>query len=77
MIIKNKGNIQSPENFNPPTRHDVYVDGKFSGVCFVHDPAAWRNKNKPNVPDAKKVKTSPKPKDVGSHRKDLWAGSPA
>lgn len=52
-MFKNKGNIQSPEKFNPPTQHDVYMDGKFSGTCFVHDPAAWQNKNKPNSEIAK------------------------
>lgn len=45
-MFNNKGNIQSPENFNPPTQHDAYMDGKPAGTCLVHDAAAWRNKNR-------------------------------
>lgn len=77
MIIKNKGNIQSPVTFNPPTQHEAYMDGKPAGTCLVHDAAAWRNKNKPHFKDTKKAKSSPKPKEPSSPRKDLWTGSPA
>lgn len=44
-MLKNHKNIQSPQQFNPPTRYEDATNG---GYCYVYDPAAWRNKNKPS-----------------------------
>lgn len=48
--MKNKDNIAPTQRFNPPTRHEVWEGGKFTGTfCFVYDGPAWRNKNRPTV----------------------------
>jgi hypothetical protein len=41
-----QGKTVSAEKFHPPARCDTYMDNKFTGPCFVYDPASWRNRNK-------------------------------
>lgn len=64
--MKNHGNIQPTQKFNPPTAY-VDQDGK---QCFVYDPAAWRNKNKARTEDAPRHPVAPKPSTVSAPRKD-------
>lgn len=79
-MYTNKGNTLPSEKFNPPTQHEVWENGKFTGTyCYVYDGPSWRNKNKSRTAEEAKPTPAPKAKDVSfsSPRKDSWAGAGA
>lgn len=72
--MKNKNNIQSAQTFNPPTVHEDATNG---GKCYVYDPAAWQNRNKPRAEEIVKAAGGAKPKAITSPRTDVWSGAGA
>lgn len=46
MADMNRSNVLTAQRFNPPTVHQSTGDGACAGICYVYDPAAWRNRNK-------------------------------